>query len=113
EKLTPGKGQFDYARAKPQNYPVGLPQPLLFANGTEAQKQELDLRKANANVDTANFALFEATPVPIKGEPRNAQAIYAVLDSAMSGVLTNPNANIDNLLKTADSKVNQLIAAGS
>ncbi|GAA1580401.1 ABC transporter substrate-binding protein [Actinoplanes couchii] len=113
QKLTPGKGQFDYARAKPQNYPVGLPQPLLFANGSEAQKQELELRKANANIDTANFQLFEATPVPIKGEPRDAQAIYAVLDSAMSGVLTDPKANVDTLLKTAEDKVNQLLAAGS
>ncbi|BBH63953.1 sugar-binding protein [Actinoplanes sp. OR16] len=113
EKLTVGKGQFDYPTKKPQNYPVGLPQPLLFANGTEAQKQELELRKANANVDTANFALFEAAPVPIKGEPKNAQAIYAVLDSAMSGVLTDPKANIDTLLKTAEEKVNQLLAAGS
>ncbi|MEV4627962.1 extracellular solute-binding protein [Micromonospora sp. NPDC049523] len=113
QKLTPGKGQFDYARAKPQNYPVGLPQPLLFANGSDAQKQELELRKANANVDTANFAIFEATPVPIKGEPRNAQAIYAVLDGAMSGVLTSPNSNIDALLKTAEEKVNQLLAAES
>jgi multiple sugar transport system substrate-binding protein len=113
QKLTPGKGQLDYARAKPQNYPVGLPQPLLFANGSESQKQELELRKANANVDTANFALFEATPVAIKGEPKNAQAIYAVLDSAMSGVLTDPKADIDGLLKTAEEKVNQLIAAGS
>ncbi len=113
QKLTPGKGQFDYVRAKPQNYPVGLPQPLLFTNGSEAQKQEFDLRKANANVDTENFKLFEATPVPIVGEPRNAQAIYAVLDGAMSGVLTNPNANIDSLLKTAEEKVNQLLAAGS
>ncbi|WBC15753.1 sugar ABC transporter substrate-binding protein [Micromonospora sp. WMMA1998] len=113
QKLTPGKGQFDYVRAKPQNYPVGLPQPLLFTNGSDAQKQELDLRKANANVDTTNFTAFEANPVPIKGEPRNAQAIYAVLDAAMSGVLTNPNANIDALLKTAEDKVNQLLAAGS
>ncbi|GHJ07088.1 sugar-binding protein [Micromonospora humidisoli] len=113
QKLTPGKGQFDYVRAKPQNYPVGLPQPLLFAAGSDAQKQELDLRKANANVDTANFAAFEANPVPIKGEPRNAQAIYAVLDAAMSGVLTNPNANIDALLSTAESKINQLLAADS
>ncbi|WP_433530670.1 ABC transporter substrate-binding protein [Micromonospora sp. CA-263727] len=111
QKLTPGKGQFDYARAKPQNYPVGLPQPLLFTNGSDAQKQEFDLRKANANVDTTNFAVFEANPVPIKGEPRNAQAIYAVLDAAMSGVLTNRNANIDALLKTAEEKVNQLLAA--
>ena len=113
EKLTPGKGQFDYARAKPQNQPVGLPQPLLFANGSAAQKQEFDQRKANQNLPTENFALFEGTPVPIKGEPKNAQAIYAVLDGAMSGVLTNPNANIDALLKTADTKVNQLLAAGS
>ena len=113
EKLTPGKGQFDYARAKPQNQPVGLPQPLLFANGSDAQKQELDQRKANQNLPTENFALFEATPVPIKGEPKNAQAIYAVLDNAMSGVLTNPNANIDDLLKTATTKVNQLQTAGS
>jgi ABC-type glycerol-3-phosphate transport system substrate-binding protein len=113
EKLTPGKGQFDYARAKPQNQPVGLPQPLLFAAGSDAQKQEVEQRKANQNLPTENFALFESTPVPIKGEPKNAQAIYAVLDGAMSGVLTNPNANIDALLKTADTKVNQLLAAGS
>ncbi|MER5456897.1 extracellular solute-binding protein [Micromonospora sp. NPDC002389] len=111
QKLTPGRGQLDYARAKPQNYPVGLPQPLLFTNGSDAQKQELELRKANANVDTANFAIFEANPVPIKGEPRNAQAVYAVLDAAMSGVLTNRNADIDALLKTAEDKVNQLLAA--
>jgi ABC-type glycerol-3-phosphate transport system substrate-binding protein len=113
EKLTVGKGQFDYVRAKPQNYPVGLPQPLLFAPGSEAQKQEVELRKANANVPIENFSLFENNQLPIKGEPRNAQAIYAVLDSAMSGVLTNPNANIDALLKTAEEKVNQLQAAGS
>ncbi|MBQ1050914.1 extracellular solute-binding protein [Micromonospora sp. C51] len=113
QKLTPGKGQLDYARAKPQNYPVGLPQPLLFTNGSAAQQQELELRKANANVDTANFANFEANPVPIKGEPRNAQSIYAVLDAVMSGVLTNPDANIDTLLATAEDKVNKLLAAES
>lgn len=111
EKLTPGKGQFDYVRAKPQNQPVGLPQPQLFATGTDAYKQELEARKANANVVVENFAAFEANPIPIKGEPRDAQAIYAVLDAAMSGVLTNPNANIDALLKTAEDKVNQLLTA--
>jgi multiple sugar transport system substrate-binding protein len=31
----------------------------------------------------------------------------------MSGVLTDPNANVDTLLKTAEEKVNQLLAAGS
>jgi len=112
EKLTPGKGQFDYVRSKPQNEPVGLPQPVLFAPGSDAHKQDVDLRKANANVNLDDFALFENNPVPIKAEPRNAQAIYAILDSAMSGVLTDPNASIDALLKTAEDKVNQILAAG-
>jgi ABC-type glycerol-3-phosphate transport system substrate-binding protein len=111
EKLTPGKGQFDYARSKPQNQPVGLPEPTLFANGSAAGQQEQQQRKANENLPSENFALFEANPVAIKGEPKNAQAIYAVLDSAMSGVLTKPNANIDELLKTAETKVNQLLAS--
>jgi multiple sugar transport system substrate-binding protein len=111
EKLTPGKGQFDYARAKPQNQPVGLPEPQLFANGSAAGKQDEDLKKANANLPVENFQLFSASPVTIKGEPKNAQAIYAVLDGAMSGVLTKPDANVDDLLKTADTKVNQLLAS--
>ncbi|AEV87723.1 ABC transporter substrate-binding protein [Actinoplanes sp. SE50] len=113
EKLTVGKGQFDYPRAKPQNYPVGLPQPLLFTRDSATAKAEFDLRKANANVDPAIYSLFEAQQLPIKGEPTNAQAIYAVLDSAMSGVLTNPNADPGELLKTAEQKVDQLLAAGS
>jgi ABC-type glycerol-3-phosphate transport system substrate-binding protein len=112
EKLTPGKGQFDYVRAKPQNQPVGLPQPQLFTIGSGAQKQEVDQRKANSNVTVEDFTAFENNPVPIKVEPPNAQAIYAVLDSAMSGVLTDPNANVDQLLSTAEGKVNQLLANG-
>jgi multiple sugar transport system substrate-binding protein len=111
EKLTPGKGQFDYARAKPQNQPVGLPEPTLFANGSAAGQQEQQQRKANENLPTENFALFEASPVAIKGEPKNAQAIYAVLDSTMSAVLTKPDAKLDELLKTAETKVNQLLAS--
>ncbi|GIF09335.1 ABC transporter substrate-binding protein [Actinoplanes siamensis] len=113
QKLTVGKGQFDYVRAKPQNYPVGVPQPLLFAKDSPTAKAEFELRKANANVDPSIYSLFEAQQLPIKGEPANAQAVYAVLDSAMSGVLTDPNADIDALLKTAEEKVNQLLAAGS
>jgi ABC-type glycerol-3-phosphate transport system substrate-binding protein len=113
EKLTPGKGQFDYVRAKPQNQPVGLPQPQLFTVGTPTYKQELELRKANANIPVDDFAAFENNPVTVMVEPPNAQAIYAVLDAAMSAVLTDPNANIDALLKTAETKVNQALAQAS
>jgi multiple sugar transport system substrate-binding protein len=114
EKLTVGKGQYDYARAKtqsPDKNPVGLPQPQLFTVGSAVQKEELALRKANANVNVDDFAAFENNPVKILGEPPNAQAVYAVLDNAMSGVLTDPNANIDALLKTADDKTNQILNA--
>ena len=110
EKLTPGKGQFDYVRAKPENQPVGLPQPQLFTVGSAAHKQDLELRKANANINVEDFAAFENNPVPIKFEPPNAQAIYAVLDAAMSAVLTDPNAKVDQLLATAESKVNQVLS---
>ncbi|MDQ7903108.1 extracellular solute-binding protein [Phytohabitans sp. ZYX-F-186] len=112
QKLTPGKGQFDYVRAKPQNYPVGLPQPQLFTVGSAAYGQELEQRKANANITVEDFAVFENNPVPVKVEPPNAQAIYAVLDAAMSAVLTDPKANVDQLLKTAEDKVNQVLATG-
>jgi len=111
EKLTPGKGQFDYVRAKPENQPVGLPQPQLFTPGSDIHKQDLDLRKANANINVEDFQIFENNPVPIKAEPANAQAIYAVLDGAMSAVLTNPNANIDAELKKAEDKVNQVLSS--
>jgi len=111
EKLTPGKGQFDYVRAKPENQPVGLPQPQLFTPGSDVHKQDLDLRKANANINVEDFQIFENNPVPIKAEPANAQAIYAVLDGAMSAVLTNPNANIDAELKKAEDKVNQVLSS--
>jgi ABC-type glycerol-3-phosphate transport system substrate-binding protein len=112
EKLTPGKGQFDYARSKPENQPVGLPQPQLFTVGSAAYQEDLNLRKANANINIEDFTPFEKNPVAIKAEPPQAQAIYAVLDGAMSAVLTDPAANIDTLLKTAEDKVNQILAKG-
>ena len=113
EKLTPGKGQFDYARAKPQNAPVGIPEPELFGQGSPSATQELSERKANANLPTENFSLFEQNPVAPKIEPPKAQAIYAVLDSAMSAVLTKPNADITSLLSTAETKANGVLSSGS
>jgi ABC-type glycerol-3-phosphate transport system substrate-binding protein len=113
EKLTPGKGQFDYVRAKPENQPVGLPQPQLFKPGSDAFKQDTDLKKANANITVEDFALFENNPVEIKFEPANAQTIYAILDGAMSAILTNPNAAVEAELKKASDKVDQALAQAS
>ena len=40
----------------------------------------------------------------------DAQAVYKTLDPVMLAVLTNPNANISQLLATATSQVNQILA---
>ena len=49
--------------------------------------------------------------IPLKLEPPNAQQIYAVLDMAMQKVLTDQNANIDQLLADAETQVNSILAS--
>jgi hypothetical protein len=49
--------------------------------------------------------------IPVKLEPPNAQQIYAVLDVAMQKVLTDKNANVDQLLADAETQVNQILAS--
>jgi ABC-type glycerol-3-phosphate transport system substrate-binding protein len=112
EELTPGQGQFNYVARKAMDLPVGLPQPQLWVPGSDVQKKDDDLKKANTNLDLGDYAAFVSTPVAIKIEPPQAQAIYAVLDGCMSAVLTQPDANTADLLKQAESKVNTLLAQG-
>ncbi|WP_037906356.1 ABC transporter substrate-binding protein [Actinacidiphila yeochonensis] len=108
--LTNGKGQFDYARTKADGLPVGLPQPFFFTGPAKAT-DTADKTKY-ATVPVQNFTSYVDAQVPVKGEPPNAQKLYTVLDTVMSGVLTNKNANIDKLLSTAEGQANQLLAAG-
>jgi ABC-type glycerol-3-phosphate transport system substrate-binding protein len=112
EELTPGQGQFNYVARKAIGLPVGLPQPQLWTPGSEVQKKDDTLKKATSNLDLADYAPFVNNPVAIRTEPPQAQAIYAVLDGCMSAVLTQPGANIGELLKTAESKVNTLLTQG-
>jgi hypothetical protein len=106
--LTPGKGQFEYARNKADGLPVGLPEPFFFT-GASAEKEGQD-KAANATIPVANFKAYVSTQVPGLVEPPHAQEIYKVLDTAVSAVLTDRNANIDELLKTAETQVNQVLA---
>jgi ABC-type glycerol-3-phosphate transport system substrate-binding protein len=110
EDLTPGVGQFNYVSQKAIGLPVGLPQPMLWNPGTDAQKKDDELKKANANLDLNDYANFTQNPIAIKTEPPQAQAIYAVLDACMSAVLTKGDANVADLLKTAEAKVNTLLS---
>jgi hypothetical protein len=98
---------------KAQGAPVGLPEPLDWNPGSAPLSKDEDLKKANTNLNLADYTNFVNNPVPVKVEPPQAQAVYAVLDAAMSSVLTQPNADIPGLLKTAETKVNSLLSQGS
>jgi ABC-type glycerol-3-phosphate transport system substrate-binding protein len=111
EELTPGQGQFNYSLQKSSGLPVGLPQPLIFKPGSDAQKTDQSLKTANSNLNLNDYAAYVNNPVTPVAEPANAQAIYAILDGAMSAVLTQPNADIDKLLGDANSKIQALLSA--
>jgi multiple sugar transport system substrate-binding protein len=110
ENLTPGKGQFDWAQKKIDKQPVGLPQPNIFTGAAAAE--ELKIRTENSNMPVQNYKPFADGDPSLKYrlEPPQAQPIYAVLDGVVSAVLTNKNANIDNLLSQAETKVNGILA---
>lgn len=107
--LTLGKGQFDYARTKTDGLPVGLPEPFFFKGASK--DKDTQLKTASATIPVDNFKAYTDAQVPVLPEPPNAQKIYTVLDTVMSGVLTNKGADIDKLLSTATDQVNQLLAA--
>ncbi|MFE6992185.1 sugar ABC transporter substrate-binding protein, partial [Streptomyces pharetrae] len=67
-------------------------------------------RVEHATMPVANFKTFMDNPVPGKAEPPKAQEVYKVLDNVMSGVLTNKDADVDKLLATAETQVNQVLA---
>ncbi|MBL1103257.1 sugar ABC transporter substrate-binding protein [Streptomyces sp. 5-8] len=109
--LTPGKGFLgDYARAKKNDAPVGLPEPRLFTGAADTADQRA--KKANANVPVENYQAFldGNQQLQLKIEPPNAQQIYSVLDSVVSAVLTEKDADIDQLLKDASGKIDGILA---
>ncbi|WP_406839711.1 ABC transporter substrate-binding protein [Streptomyces sp. AHU1] len=109
--LTPGKGFLgDYARAKQNNAPVGLPEPRLFTGAADAKDQQV--KKANANVPVENYQAFldGNQSLQMKIEPPQAQQIYSVLDAAVSAVLTKKDADVDQLLKDASGKIDSILA---
>ncbi|WP_426362455.1 ABC transporter substrate-binding protein [Streptomyces sp. E-08] len=108
KNLTVGKGQFDWARSKADGLPVGVPQPNFWLNASKTTDDANRVR--NATMPVANFKSFMDNPVAGKAEPPKAQEVYKVLDNVMSGLLTNKDADVDKLLATAETQVNQVLA---
>ena len=89
-------------------FPVGFPEPDLFTGATNTQYQKL--LDASATINTSYYAPFLNAHEVGDGEPVDAQAVYKTLDPVMLAVLTDPSANISQLLSTATSQVNQILA---
>jgi len=108
EDLTPGDGQFNFSRQKADGFPVGFPEPELFDGATGTTINQL--RTQYATVNTSYYASFVKANENGDGEPTDAQAVYKSLDPVMLAVLTEANANIPALLKTAAGNVNTILA---
>jgi ABC-type glycerol-3-phosphate transport system substrate-binding protein len=110
EFLTPGQGiQFDFARNKStKQQGVGFPEPQLYSGATE-QKYER-LMDASATINLSYYAPFSSAKELGMGEPTDAQAIYKTLDGTMLAVLSEPNANLSQLLSQASGQVDQLLS---
>jgi len=109
ESLTPGTGQLlNFQRQKADGFPVGFPEPQLFVGPTGDKLNQL--RTKYATIPVAQYTPFVNAQEKGAGEPTDAQAVYKTLDPVMLAVLTEPNANIPALLKTAASDVNTILA---
>jgi ABC-type glycerol-3-phosphate transport system substrate-binding protein len=108
EDLTIGSGQFNYAWQKAHGLPVGFPEPQLFTGATETAQQQLIDKYATIN--PSYYSTFTNSHELGMGEPSDAQAVYKTLDPVMLAVLTEPDADISQLLATATSQVNQILA---
>jgi multiple sugar transport system substrate-binding protein len=110
---TPGQGRFDFARGKAIGNPVGVPDNDYMGTSPTGEKIIAD-RKANATLPVENFELYSAAAATVKPkpEPPKAQELYAILDTAMSAVLTRKDADIDKLLTDAETKANAILAKG-
>jgi ABC-type glycerol-3-phosphate transport system substrate-binding protein len=107
EDYTPGVGQFNFTRLKADGVPVGFPEPTLFNGSVESQVNSL--RSASATINIAYYQSYINANEASDGEPLDAQAVYKSLDPTMLAVLTEPNANIPALLKTAATNVNDVL----
>jgi ABC-type glycerol-3-phosphate transport system substrate-binding protein len=92
--------------------PVGLPaQPTPDIWQGPVRAQQTQIKQKYANVPSKNYeAYLQGSSIKGLLEPPNAQQVYAILDGVMQAVLTDRNANIDQLLSSAESKVNSVLA---
>jgi multiple sugar transport system substrate-binding protein len=111
--LNPDRIETQIKQYLGEKQPIGLPAiptPDIWTGDVKAKQTAL--KTQYANVPEKNFQSYLDGNTKLKGnlEPPNAQQIYAVLDGVMQAVLTNKDANVDQLLTDAEGKVNSALA---
>ncbi|HVQ96439.1 MAG TPA: extracellular solute-binding protein [Mycobacteriales bacterium] len=112
--LNPDRTELNIKRFLDSDLPIGLATPPTPDIWTGAEQTATEtLKNKYANIPVKNYEPFLTGSKNLTGrlEPPNAQEIYAALDSVMQGVLTNSGANPDQLLSTAEKKVNSALLA--
>ncbi|MEY9873112.1 ABC-type glycerol-3-phosphate transport system substrate-binding protein [Streptacidiphilus sp. MAP12-33] len=116
EYLTPDAGQFNFSRsatlAASSKDPVAIaiPQPYFWSASSPQIQAITTSLKTNGNLPLSNYDPYVSNPTSSINEPPAAQQLYKILDTAMSAAMTDPNANLDNVLSTAESQANQILA---
>ncbi|WP_240197703.1 extracellular solute-binding protein [Nonomuraea lactucae] len=108
---TVGKGRFDFARGKAIGNPVGVPDNDVYGDSPTGKAIQAD-RERHASLPVENYAPYvrAAAAVPPRAEPAHAQELYAILDVAMSGVLSRRDADLGRLLSDAEAKADAMLA---
>ena len=113
-KLNTQDGAVADAKALTANkQPVGVPALPIFDKSTYDESQAWI--KDYINVPSAQMVSFTngIFNQPLVNEPtKNTQDLYAALDPVVQGVLTDKNADIDALLKAANTQVQAILDKG-
>lgn len=113
-KLNTQEGAVADAKALVANkQPVGVPALPIFDKATYDESQTWI--KDYINVPTNQMSSFTSNifKQPIVTEPKlHTQDLYAALDPVVQAVLTDKNADIDALLKAANTKVQGILDKG-
>jgi multiple sugar transport system substrate-binding protein len=112
-KLTTEAGAVADAKALVSNkQPVGVPALPVFDKATYDQSQVWIKSLINVPSDQMTGFTSKIFDQPLVNEPAvNTQILYADLDPVVQAVLTDQNANIDQLLNDANTQVQKAIDA--
>ena len=95
--LTPGKGQFDYARTKADGLPVGLPQPHFFTGAAKAK--DIATRRRTRRCRSTTSSRSWPPRCPAKAEPpKRAGDLQGARQRDVRRCSPTSNADIDKLL---------------